>query len=319
MNKQEFSDSLEFLFNGQTTIGLSMYLVLNTDGEVLIKKADLDESVIQELRSKFLSRLRMQTNSDDTYTLADISHADNRKYTIYHYDLAEMPSGLDILKAVTENEHRDMFDFSNDDFKSITGFIFLLGSADENIAIYKKMYPISLIKRDSVLMVFRADTRLTKLDEDILKINDDFDFILIDNDLYVLNINTLEKYFGFEDIIRRQSDNNLQLIETSGLLDSVAPLKEMAKELRYARKIVRLNKESPVLKLPFDEIKSFVKNHPKLKNKLKFNSDESRLSLDTNVSKELFLKLLDDDFLKSELTNLLYESEVKDRLTQEED
>ena len=64
------------------------------------------------------------------------------------------------------------------------------------------MYPISLLRRDSVLMVYKVNTRLVKLDEDILKINDDYDFIQFNDDLIVTNVNTLEKYFGYEDIIR---------------------------------------------------------------------------------------------------------------------
>ena len=51
-----------------------------------------------------------------------------------------------------------------------------------------------------------------------------------------------------------------------------------------------------------------------LKNRLKFNAKETKIVLGTKISKEMFLKLLDDDFLKSDLTKLLYDSELKDTL-----
>jgi hypothetical protein len=109
------------------------------------------------------------------------------------------------------------------------------------------------------------------------------------------------------------------MIDDSGILEDVSPLKAMSLQIKYAKKIVLLKRESPVLKLPFNRIKDFVKMHPKLRNRLRFNRLETKIALDTIKSKELFLKLLDDDFLKSELTDLLYESEIKDPLTNEEE
>ena len=56
----------------------------------------------------------------------------------------------------------------------------------------------------------------------------------------------------------------------------------------------------------------FSKTHPAIKNKLKYTTDESQFLLDTKTSKNLFIKLLNDDFLISELTKLHYESLAKD-------
>jgi hypothetical protein len=65
---------------------------------------------------------------------------------------------------------------------------------------------------------------------------------------------------------------------------------------------------SPVLNIPFNDVKTFIQAHPKLKRRIKFNDDQTRISLQTRTSKELFIKILNDDFLKSELTQLLYDS-----------
>jgi len=319
MNRLDLFNKLKFLFDDKNEIGLNMYMIMKTDEDFLIRKADLDQPVIDELKRKYRAKINLQCNIDSDLGFSEITQANDRRSTIYHYNLKEKPQGLKVLDTILKTEQDKLFNFSKDNFKSIYGFVFLIGNADKNIALYKKMYPISLIQRDSVLMVHKVKTRLVRLDEDILKINDDFDFIQIEDDLIITNINTLERYFGYEDIIRRQADANLQLIEESGLLEDILPLKEMALEIKYAKKIVKLKRGSPVLTLQFDRVKKFVKNHPKLKNRMRFNTDGTKFSLDTKTSKELFLKLLDDDFLKSELTDLLYESEVKDQLSNEEE
>ena len=56
----------------------------------------------------------------------------------------------------------------------------------------------------------------------------------------------------------------------------------------------------------------FSQTHPALRNKLRY--DSGKFVLDTKVSKNLFIKLLNDDFLTSELTRLYYDSIAKDNI-----
>ncbi|HGW1475718.1 TPA: Kiwa anti-phage protein KwaB-like domain-containing protein, partial [Escherichia coli] len=49
-----------------------------------------------------------------------------------------------------------------------------------------------------------------------------------------------------------------------------------------------------------------------LKGKIRFTEDGTQILLDTKVSKDLFIKLLMDDFLISELTESYYNSIAKD-------
>ena len=317
MNKEELTSYLSNLVKVDAVIGLNMYMIISSDNGIGIKKADIDQDIIQELKDKFREKIKSKFIEDTDYDFVDITNANNKRNAIYNYNIPKKPSGLEVLGEIIGNETQELFNFKKDKFSDITGLVFLLGDVENKMAIYKKMYPIRLMKRYSTLMIFKSNNRIAKVDEDILKINADFDFIQINNDLIVTNTNTLEKYFGFENIIRGHAAVNIGLIKNSGLLEDIDQIIDMAKDLKFARKIMRLRPDSPVLKLAFDKIKYFIENHPKLCNKLKFNLANTKISLQTKVSKELFLKLLDDDFLKSELTELLYESEIKDSITTE--
>jgi hypothetical protein len=140
----------------------------------------------------------------------------------------------------------------------------------------------------------------------------------IDDDVIVLNVTTLEKFFGFEDIIRTEATKCLATIEAANLLANMESLREMLVDVKFARKLMRIRADSPVLGLPFAKIRGFIRQHPKLRRRIRFNAAGTRISLDTRTSKELFLKLLDDDFLKSDLTDFLYETEKKYLLSNEE-
>ena len=82
MNKQELYNSLNFLFDGQNEIGFNMYMILNTDDGYVTRKADLDQPVIDELRIKFLSRLKLQCSIESEIVLSEITQANDRKNTI---------------------------------------------------------------------------------------------------------------------------------------------------------------------------------------------------------------------------------------------
>ncbi len=231
----------------------------------------------------------------------------------------ETPNGLEVMGELLANEEMPIFDFGTDNFNNVIGYVFLIGNENSKIAIYKKLYPISLIHQASILMVMKDDVQLVKVNRDVIKINESFEFMQIENDLVVTNLKTLERFFGFEEVIRNKAAANLTIIQQSNLLEDITPLNDLVNDLRYAKKLMKVRSDSTVLQLSIDKVKSFILSHPKLKRRIRFNPDGSKISLDTHVSKELFLKLLDDVFLKSDLTDFLYESDIKNIMTNEEE
>jgi hypothetical protein len=86
-------------------------------------------------------------------------------------------------------------------------------------------------------------------------------------------------------------------------------------DISFSRKLVRTARSSPVLGvIPNARVIEFVNTHPALRGKFRLSDDGSKLKLDTKVSQDLFLKLLNDDFLQSELTKRYYASLAKDSL-----
>ncbi|WP_374950476.1 anti-phage protein KwaB [Mucilaginibacter sp.] len=187
-----------------------------------------------------------------------------------------------------------------------------IGNEGNQIALYKKHHPVNLLKRDRFLLV-PSNQRLVALDSDAIAIDKSFDFMMVDGNLIVLKLNILERFFGFEQVIRTQAQNTIALVEALALLEDIEQLNELAANLPNARKLMRI-RTSPVLAVPVVNVINFINNHPELTGKIGFNDDNSRVRLTTGVSKKLFLKLLNDDYLFSQLTELQYESLAKDRL-----
>ena len=85
----------------------------------------------------------------------------------------------------------------------------------------------------------------------------------------------------------------------------------------FARKLLKVNRESPVMKLKFDDVKKFINKHPALKGQLGFNPKGDKILLDTKAAAKLYIKLMDDDFLRSDLTQRLYDSIAKNTVAEE--
>lgn len=322
MNKTQLENQLGFLVDTANEIGLVMYFVLKDGDAFTIRKADINAEAMTSLRDQFVKHIIATLIENDDLHLADLTTADNRKNAVYSFDLAELPAGLRVMGELLKNQKAKTFNFKHDPYKNIFGFVFLLGNETKKLAIFKKQYPINLLGRDVavrlVIKDVKSKTRLVEVNEDIINVNETFDFMQLGDDVIIVNVNTLEKYFGFEDFIRATATSNLEIIKAANLVVDVTPLKEMATELKFAKKLMRVKSDSAVLGLPFNKVRSFIQQHPKLKRRMRFDVGETRILLDTKTSKQLFLKLLDDDFLKSDLTDFLYEAEIKDRLSADE-
>ena len=211
------------------------------------------------------------------------------------------------------------FSFFRGDFSGIKGFVICLGNEAHKVSLYKKLYAVSVLKQGDFLALFPRDNRLERMNENVIKMNDKTEFMLVNGELIVLDIKTFQNSFGYDNIIRERAAENLGLIVALGIIEDVAGLQELAQELKFAKRIMRIRQHSPVLQVPFPAIAEFIRSHPKLRRRLKINDDGTQFKLDTRTSKELLIKLLNDDYLKSELTELLYDSQKKNPLDNTED
>lgn len=285
-----------------------------------VKTVDIDDVDNTELGQMFINAISDNILLNDDLSLVLLSSADDRKDAVYQYDLDDIPIQLTHLKTIIENENLTSFDISSDDLSHLEGILILLGDDEKQLAIYKHQYPITLLQRGSGynLMKPKSGNRFKKLDTDILKINAKFEFIKIDGQYYILDIKTLEKFFGFHDAIKKIAEKGIENIEETNLVMNCAVFKERMEDIAFSRKLVKSASKSPVLGvIPNSQIISFTNTHPALKGAFKYSEDGNQLNLKTKKSQNLFLKLLNDDFLQSELTKRFYDSIAKDSMEKE--
>ena len=129
----------------------------------------------------------------------------------------------------------------------------------------------------------------------------------------------LEKNLGFKQIIKQRAQEAAKLITSLDILDDNDVLSEMIDDPSSARKLAKIINSSAIFKLGIkkESIINFTKHTPELIGKFKYSEDGNKIKLSTNKSKAEFLKLLNDSFLRSELTKQYYDVSAKNNITQD--
>src|SRR5690606_8942555 len=160
----------------------------------------------------------------------------------------------------------------------------------------------------------KSDTRLEQIKDEFLRVSPSFQLMRVSGEILVFDLKVIEKSFGFEEIIKKEAAMGIKAIEDAAIVQNMDVLNELLDDMKYARKFTKVASSSPVLNAGVSNanIINFCKQFPKLKGRIRFSADETQISLDTKVSKDLFIKVLMDDFLTSELTKFHYDSVAKD-------
>lgn len=320
MTRQELQEAITFLFEPNAVLGLELYLVLDTDDGIAIRRADLGNGALPtEVRNGFLEYLNGRTNLNEDVLVKPLSELDPLRTTIHHYDLEGLPCGLEIINTALIAEEIPLFNFQADNLDEVDAFLVKISSVDHQVVLYKKHYHLNLLKQAKVFYFVKDDEKFTKPKEGVLRFSFTIDFMKIGDDIIVFDIKCLEREFKFDNILINNAKDKMVAISALNFVENIAELEEYAGDKKGAKKVLSIKSNSPVLALEFATIKTFVKNHPYLKRRLKFNDDESMLRFHTQVSKIYFIDLLNDNYLTSDLTSVFYKTNAKDEMAAEPD
>lgn len=298
-----------------------VYLVLKIEDVFELRIADIEDATEPEIRAMFSGSVCSRISDNEDLSICNLSSADDRANALFAYDYAEYPDELAVFQSFdlqTAIENVPKFNFNNDNISFLYGYIIYLGSMNDGLLLFKKHYPISLIKRECFLLGLKKSAeRFEKISgDDILRLNGDFQLIRVGDEIYVTDVKVLERNLGFNELIFRESSTTIESIDGLKLLENIQVLKDSAEEVSFARKLSKVKKTSPIFtnNIPKEVIVEFTKTNPGLKGAFKYSDDGLTIRLDTKKSKEAFIKLLNDSFLRSELTKEYYEARAKDNI-----
>lgn len=311
MNGDELKAALQPFIDNVDQIGVSVYAILKSLGDERPQKLDIEAQALSGLKSLFMQSIQEAVNRDDLAVL-DLSTSDERTNAIYVYDI-DVPAELAVIEAVSASDNFPLLDLAQCQLSDIKVLLIEIGNNIGQIVLYKTMAPVNIFGRANFFLK-KDRHRLEQINDEFLRVSAGFQLMRINGVLLVMDLGVIEKSFGFHQVLIREAALGIRAIESISLVENSSVLHELLDEVKYARRFTKVAKGSPVLKaqVPNASIIQFCRSFPKLAGRIRFNKAGDKIVLDTKVSKDLFIKLLMDDFLTSELTNFHYESVAKD-------
>lgn len=288
-------------------INLKLYLGTGESDARTYRLADFDDGATEAVCRQFVQSVDQFLLNEDLAT-RPLTELDHRANTLFMYDLMEQPIEFATLGILAAGVDPETFNFADDDLPTVTSLAIKISSAQSSVVFFKKFYPVSLVKRDQILLVVKDNTRFALIDQDILKVTGGFEVMLLDGEFYINDFGKFEKSFAFDRIAKKAMREVTNKIMALDLVNDAKGY--LAACLASKKDILRAGK-SRVLNIEAAVIIAFVaaKQH-----QIGIKVADGKLVLSSKVSVKKLYKLLNDDYLTSELTHVDYETLAKNEL-----
>lgn len=283
--------------------------------------SDIDNTALQDYKAKYVDFIMKSYVENIAFDCIPLSQNDGRSNTLFHYDFTDRIDELDAIDeahTLPANKNIDTYPVKHKGLKDVHAVIVRLkNTKGEAISFYNLVRSVNLFKHESRFMVTFSNNRVVPVSEDVIRLNTDFIFLRVKDYYLIKEPGKFEKDFAFDRILKAKAKDYVTDLKAMSLVDCCIKFEsKLDNDSTFARKFVKVFKGSAVVEsnLTNGELIQFAVNHPVFKEKLKLNATGDKFDLNSLARCDNFLKLLDEEFLMSELTKQNYHAKVKDRV-----
>ena len=314
MTKDKIYKKLQFLYEKDSHKEMQMFGFKKNDPQPY--EINIDNCLEQEIIAVMSDGLK-ESLIDKDYQIVDYSLADERKGRYYRYDVPEIPDAFKAMSDVIGKSDAPKYDFSNDGVGAIDHFIMVFSDSIHPFSIYKSVSNVEkVMKSKKSLLAIMGKDILKSYDKPLLRIGSGFQVIFFPTDEYIiLDEKFAENSFGLHQILKNQATKLIKTLDDKKLLPDVKKIEKYNENVAFSRKLVKVLSTSKVLQdVEKDKIMDFVKDDPKLKSVLRIVNHKGSKYFEMNNKRSamVFLDLLNDEFVYSELTGQKYQAPAKD-------
>ncbi len=309
MTTNELKSIISHILFSEQVYGLTVFTCLKEETNLRLKKLQITDTLKTSIRSLLESVATSMFLAEETELDSAENIADNRK-VLYEIAQTELYTPFDYL-----NDYQHITDtYSESDQKNLVGYFFRVNRNDDAIWFFQAVYPMSVMDRSKMLYaILSKGETYTTLKKEIVRIDQRLDIAIIGNSIITSKIELLQRHFGFEEYVRSEAYNTVCEIEALNLLSDTEKFLDFINKakLTNAKKLMKV-KNSPVLKMDKVDLFRRLKRHPRYQDKFKYAGDTIVIKTQKDVNE--FIKMLNDDIVRSDLTDQEYDSPSKQPL-----
>lgn len=282
--------------------------------DFIVKNARISIDIGTELRENAVSQLDSLKNKDTTIqeygTL--LSSDQTLLETISYTNVPNLSKLISDMGVVDNNEYTQRELLAN-----MFGYIVRIEAGTKNVYLFKKYSRDKALAKNFFQMIFSVDG-YQKLDPDVIALSPNYDAMLLiesingelSGEVLVISRSYFESFFRYEETYLRNIENNSRKLSDLNALNDLDKFITICKGNRNAlRKLSRIIGSNEFDELTKEKLLNTITEY-----NVQVSFDES--SKDIVVTEDNYwtiLRLLDDDYVKSDQTGFKYESHSKQR------
>ena len=309
MTKDELVTSLNFLYDGEHEVEINIY-TLNNEGNVCL--FNINDDLKDDLKADFLNSVRQKMIVKE-YDLQDYSSADRRNNSYYFYDLEEKPEGFDFFDKVLEPDI-EYYNIDENWIGGISKMLVVLSTGEHWAILYKDVSGVEKYYAQSGFLMFKSDNRFDRVEDDILRISNNFQMIEIDDKIIILKMEAMEMNYDLDQVLKNEAERGKTRIE--GLLTDIDKISELCdKDNAFCKQLIAtkqsfvftLKNEDGSRMVSDNDIIKYIRDNEELCGKFSF-SEDNKIKISHFTQAKRFVKILNEDYLKSGLTKIIYDT-----------
>ena len=313
MEENNIKKEINNILTHKKGIEIYVYIKVNANDEekLEIRKLNAQDDFRDALQKRLESKLNEKYCNEDV-KYVPIENYDEIKDTYCVIDKSEY-DGLNMICEFDEIEK-----FYKYDEGDIQGFIFRYGTETNYIILYQQFYPVNLLKRGKTIMgcieIIAGQPQFKLIENNIIKITDNIDIIILSQYIISNNFKILENKFGFQKYIENISNNVENEIKNIGMIEETDTINNYLNDYKIKKKLAKI-KGSKVLKMDKEIILKRISEDDYYKQSIKI--ENGKIKIESKKDFGIFLKLLNDDILKSNITSTTYDTSSKKEMEKE--
>ncbi|CAD6494513.1 MAG: hypothetical protein LAKADJCE_00802 [Candidatus Argoarchaeum ethanivorans] len=206
--------------------------------------------------------------------------------------------------------------FEDTKTNKIFGYIVKIEDSRNNaLFLFRKYTPKKLLEKGKLSMILNDEGSFQRLNYKIMAIDEIYDAALLLKEgddqsqvqVFIFNRSKFESMFSFVDFYEKEVDGRKKEIDDKDLLNDIDVFIDFCKnDSRMIKKFARFLKNGEFSKMSKNNIKDVV---GKYKLDLEFDDNGKVVVNKDNIW--TILRILDDDYVRSEITNTKYEARSK--------
>jgi len=306
------SEAVLFLHSGNCTITLALAVFEKHDGVPTYRSLNISDGLKNEfsqIANNYIAKVQESLiSSDVSINKYSVSYKPNIQ-CIEYLDLSTDVL-LEIANKIPNPAEIPLIGDKDGFVKKVRFYILLFYNGTQSAVFFRRYNQSKQLTRSNNLVIRLIGDRYERLTEPSFLFDEDFDAILFDNYIFILNSSNFKHIFRYYELLRTAAIEVLETIRTTIPIANFDSFKESCLNHPYKlEKLKNIANKAYLNQLTIGKIKNTI-NIFNLQIKIEKINGQEQLVFDKSYSWEI-LNLLDDDYLTSGFTGLKYEANSK--------